>query len=528
MTRCSRYVRAGIAAAALAGTFALAGCETDGTDVSARALKPLSPAMLAELESKNMAKESPVVVRLFKEESELEIWKQDRTGHFALLKTYPICRWSGELGPMTKEGDRQAPEGFYTITQGQMNPNSHYYLSFDIGYPNAFDRAYGRTGSNLMVHGDCSSRGCYAMTDEQISEIYALARESFFGGQRSFQVQAYPFHMTAMNMARHRNNPNMPFWRMLKEGSDHFEVSRLEPKVDVCEKRYVFDAEAGASTPLNFDPTGRCPAYRVREDIAAAVKEKERRDETAMADLVSRGTPTVPVRTGADGGTNTAFLATYHPRTVREADGTIHTVVERRAPSIFPLLSNPLGDGAGSGTTATVAANAPAAQPPAAAAPATAQAGGDKVGVAAADAKPAQPQAGTGQQAGTQETGSQETGNLFTRLYRMVRSDDKKPAPAAGAQAAAASKPAERPGQAVASRVKPRAEPKSRPEQEASRQAKATGQPAAPQASASAQQAQTVSPPRVATTTDTTGITLPGAQPVLPAGSFDSRWSAVR
>src|SRR5713101_8364263 len=164
------------------------------------ALQPLSQSMLAELERKHMPKESPILVRLFKEEAELEVWKEDDSGRLALLATYPICRWSGELGPKVKQGDRQAPEGFYTITPAQLNPNSHYYLSVDIGYPNAFDRAYGRTGSNLMIHGDCSSAGCYAMSDEQIGEIYALARESFFGGQRAFQVQAYPFRMTAVNM----------------------------------------------------------------------------------------------------------------------------------------------------------------------------------------------------------------------------------------------------------------------------------------------------------------------------------------
>src|SRR5262245_19202494 len=123
-----------------------------------------------------------------------------------------------------------------------MNPKSQYYLAFNIGYPNAFDRAHGRTGAELMVHGDCSSRGCYSMTDEQILEIYSLGRESFFGGQRSFQVQAYPFRMTAINFAKHRNNPNIPFWRMLKVGNDHFEITRQQPKVDVCEKRYVFNA----------------------------------------------------------------------------------------------------------------------------------------------------------------------------------------------------------------------------------------------------------------------------------------------
>src|SRR5215472_11410891 len=116
-------------------------------------------------------------------------------------------------------------------------------LSFDIGYPNAYDRAHGRTGGDIMMHGGCSSAGCYAITDEQIAEIYALARESFYGDQRSFQIQAYPFRMTPLNLVKHLGNPNMPFWRMLKEGNDHFEVTHLEPKVDVCEKRYVFDAE---------------------------------------------------------------------------------------------------------------------------------------------------------------------------------------------------------------------------------------------------------------------------------------------
>ena len=110
-------------------------------------------------------------MRIFKQESEFEVWKEDKTGRFALLRTYPICRWSGELGPNAEAGGRQAPEGFYTITRGQMNPNSSYYLAINIGFPNAYDRANGYTGAFLMVHGDCLSAGCYAMTDEQIAEI---------------------------------------------------------------------------------------------------------------------------------------------------------------------------------------------------------------------------------------------------------------------------------------------------------------------------------------------------------------------
>ena len=155
----------------------------------------------------------------------MEVWKRGHDGKYALLKTFPICRWSGQLGPKVKEGDRQAPEGFYTITPAQMNPNSAYYLSFDTGYPNAYDRAYGRTGSALMVHGACSSRGCFAMTDEAIAEVYSIAREAFDGGQRTFQFQSYPFRMTPKNLAQHRLDPNMPFWQNLKEGSDYFEAA---------------------------------------------------------------------------------------------------------------------------------------------------------------------------------------------------------------------------------------------------------------------------------------------------------------
>ena len=96
-------------------------------------MQPLSERMLTEIDRRNMEKESPILVRIFKEESELEVWKEDQTGRLALLKTYPICRWSGDLGPKVREGDRQAPEGFYSINPGQMNPQSAYYLSFNTG-----------------------------------------------------------------------------------------------------------------------------------------------------------------------------------------------------------------------------------------------------------------------------------------------------------------------------------------------------------------------------------------------------------
>jgi murein L,D-transpeptidase YafK len=295
-----------VAPVAIAAVMMVAGCGPGGGPVAeSRHIQPLSEQMLAELAAKQMKKESPILVRIFKEESELEIWKKDASGRFALLRTYPICRWSGELGPKIKTGDRQAPEGFYTITPGLMNPNSSQYLAINTGFPNAYDRANGRTGSFLMIHGGCSSAGCYAMTDEQIVEIYSLAREAFFGGQKSFQLQAYPFRMTPFNMARHRNSPHLAFWRMIKQGYDHFEVTHLEPRVDVCDKRYAF----GAESTENFSPAGPCPAYEVSDAVAAAVLQKHRQDDFETTQLIIRGTATVPITTGLDGGTNPSFLA---------------------------------------------------------------------------------------------------------------------------------------------------------------------------------------------------------------------------
>ena len=301
--RSRTLLRALLAPAAIAAAITLAGCGGEPV-TSNRHMQPLSERMLAELKAKKMEKESPILMRIFKEEADLEVWKRDASGRFALLRTYPICRWSGELGPKIMAGDRQAPEGFYTITPGLMNPNSSHYLAINTGFPNAYDRANGRTGAFLMIHGGCSSAGCYAMTDEQIAEIYALVREAFFGGQTSFQLQAYPFRMTPLNMARHRNSPHLAFWKMIKEGYDHFEATHLEPRVGVCEKRYIFETKSTDS----FSPADRCPAYRAAENIASPVSEKQRRDDIETAELINRGIPTVPVTTGVDGGMNPTFL----------------------------------------------------------------------------------------------------------------------------------------------------------------------------------------------------------------------------
>ena len=293
---------------------ALAACQQDEAfDRSGRHRTPIPPATMSLMAQKGMSQKDPIVIRSYKKEAEMEVWKRGSDGRYALLKTYPICRWSGQLGPKVREGDRQAPEGFYAVTPGHLNPNSSYFLSFDTGYPNAFDRAHGRTGSALMVHGSCTSRGCFAMTDEAIAEIYAVARESFAGGQRTFQFQSYPFRMTAQNLAQHRYDSNMPFWQNLKEGSDHFEVLRQEPKVAVCGRRYVFggaDVAQGNCSPL-VDP---------------AVAQKRAEDEQRVAELVGRGVQPVQLVYN-DGGGHDSFRRAIAAATVAE-DGSL--VVDAR------------------------------------------------------------------------------------------------------------------------------------------------------------------------------------------------------
>lgn len=185
----------------------------------------------------------PLFIRIFKETSELEVWLRKASG-YERFKTYPICNYSGVLGPKLKEGDRQSPEGFYHVAREQLNPNSSYHLSFNLGFPNAYDRSHQRTGSYLMVHGNCVSIGCYAMTDAGIEEIYLLAEAALASGQKHFQVQAFPFRMTAENLARHSGSNWLQFWNNLKQGYDAFEETRVPPIVRAENGIYVFaDAE---------------------------------------------------------------------------------------------------------------------------------------------------------------------------------------------------------------------------------------------------------------------------------------------
>ena len=291
---------------ALAGGF-LAGCEDSGlSPLSSRSLQPVPPKTVAAMEAIGSSKNAPVLIRAYKKEAELEIWKMKADGHYAYLKSFPMCRWSGQLGPKVREGDRQVPEGFYSITPARMNPNSAYYLSFDVGYPNAYDRALGHSGGSIMVHGVCSSAGCFSMTDAQIAEIYAIAREAFAGGQRAIQMQSYPFRMTAENLAKYRLDPNIGFWKQLKEGSDNFEVTKQDVAVGVCNKHYVFNAAPADGS--HFDATAACPPLKRNDETQAEVAAKQKRDEAKIAELAAQGVR--PVHTVyADGGQHPDFAS---------------------------------------------------------------------------------------------------------------------------------------------------------------------------------------------------------------------------
>ncbi len=271
----------------LAGAVALAGCNSsDVLDVARKANQPLPRDVVMTMKANGMTKYSPVMMRIFKEEAVLEVWKQkEDTGRYALVKSYEICKFSGDKGPKFKEGDRQAPEGFYLVNRHLMNPNSSYYLSFNLGFPNKFDRSHGRTGSNLMVHGDCTSAGCYAMTDENVAEIYAFARDALAGGQREFQVQAFPFRMTAENMALHRNDEHFAYWEMLKEGYDHFELTKQPPKVDVCDRRYIFNRNALEG---EFEATASCPKTEMPYSLELAYTSHQNKYALEFEEFVAK------------------------------------------------------------------------------------------------------------------------------------------------------------------------------------------------------------------------------------------------
>lgn len=283
-----------VAAALTAAMLVLAGCGSAPELIPAE--QPLPKETIDLIGKKGMQPGTPIYVRVFKEESELEVWKAREDGRFYHFKTYPICNWSGEIGPKIKKGDKQAPEGFYAVGPKQMKPDSSFHVAFNLGFPNAYDRAHDRTGEFLMIHGKCKSAGCYAMTDALAEEIYALAREAFRNGQTAFAVHAFPFRMTDDKLARFKGHKHVAFWKMIKPAYDFFETYRVPPTVAVCERKYVIGVALPATGRI--DPDGQCPRLQKQEltpfvpnlldqQIAAQkgtiVPGQKAREETALA-----------------------------------------------------------------------------------------------------------------------------------------------------------------------------------------------------------------------------------------------------
>lgn len=198
------------------------------------------------LQAAGFAPRAPIFMRVFKREFELELWakRNDRFEHFA---TYPICNWSGRLGPKLREGDRQAPEGFYTVDTKALNPQSRWHRSFNLGFPNAFDRANARTGSLLMVHGGCSSIGCFAMTNAVIDELWEAITGALANGQKRVHVHVFPFRMTAENMSALATHKAAAFWQTLKVGHDAFDATHQLPEISVCNRRYSIKTASNVS-----------------------------------------------------------------------------------------------------------------------------------------------------------------------------------------------------------------------------------------------------------------------------------------
>ena len=503
-------VRSLLASAAILAAVALGGCDTDGTTTpTLRSLQPLSPQMITEIERRNMSKESPILVRIFKEESELEVWKEDQSGRMALLKTYPICRWSGDLGPKVKQGDRQAPEGFYTITPSLMNPNSSYYLSINMGFPNSFDRANGRTGAFLMIHGDCSSAGCYAMTDEQVAEIYALARELFFGGQASFQIQAFPFRMTAQNMARHRNSQHLAFWKMLKTGYDHFEVTRQEPKVDVCDRRYVFNTESKG----RYVPTAACPAMTTPDDVLAAVQTKTQRDEAQVADLVRRGANLPAVRTFADGSMHPTFASAVQSHHVDE-DGVVRSRISTSVGTIPANIRTPPSGERTLASRATPKTTTGSVSEPVVRADAKTETASSSSSGGFFSNMFASNSSSSGS-SGSSSSSSSSNGGVMDRMARMV---------GLGGSSSSAEKPAPAPKTKATKTAKTKADDKKPAKQTTNTNTNpgAIRPKSEPAAAEPAQQAAATQPPSSGQTT------INGAAPTVPTGSFENCFGAWR
>ena len=278
------------------------------------------------LAEKGMHAGSAVMIRIFKAESQLELWLQ-KDGRFELFATYPVCRWSGTLGPKLHEGDKQAPEGIYSVALPQIHRKGRWPRSLNIGYPNAFDRAMERTGSLILVHGGCTSTGCYAMTNTVMEEIYKLSEQALHKGQERIPVHVFPFRMTETNLAAHADSPWQPFWRNIKDAYDAFERTRVPPAVSVCAKKYVV-SEGGQMQPAAVGAE-RTDCVDDRADAGAqAMPPSEDRAEVAKTRKVESKTQR---RRSAGRNTRKAYAEARKARVAAHAARAKHASASKRS-----------------------------------------------------------------------------------------------------------------------------------------------------------------------------------------------------
>lgn len=244
------------------------------------------------LKDAGLTRGSPVMLRIFKETSELELW-MEKGDAYVLLATYPICHWSGTLGPKLREGDKQTPEGLYTVTRRQLYHYGRWPRSIELGFPNAFDRAQKRDGSYILMHGGCSSVGCFAMTNAVIGEVYGLAQSAISNGQHYLPVHVFPFRMTDENIAAHAGAPWMEFWADLGRAYHSFERTRRPPRISVCKGEYVVqDAPPKPAEEPAAQGKGR---KKDRSDIAlGAIREACPTSQMATAESKAGGGPQTP------------------------------------------------------------------------------------------------------------------------------------------------------------------------------------------------------------------------------------------
>lgn len=249
--------------------------EMASSDLVLPAEEPEIPSELeAAMEADGFRLGAPAFIRIFKADSSLEMWVL-KNGRFELFRRYAVCKWSGVLGPKLAEGDKQSPEGVYFITGGDLMVNARWHRAMNVGFPNQRDRALGLTGSGILIHGKCSSIGCFALTDDIVEDVYEIVEAALEAGQPRVPVHVFPFELTREKLAEQAGHEWSDFWRELKRGHDLFLRDGLPPRTFICAGRYAFQSRRARFVSLEGNPACT-PLTRPARPVIAALKARAR------------------------------------------------------------------------------------------------------------------------------------------------------------------------------------------------------------------------------------------------------------